>query len=121
MPNVLRSSQRRLAGLVLGLLLLYTLLEGRSALPAWPGEGTNDAAKDSPQEGKSLGGDGDGDPLPGGTTIRLGTLRWRHPGRVLCLAYAPDGKTLASAGEDQTIRFWEAATGREWRRVANPA
>jgi WD40 repeat protein len=33
------------------------------------------------------------------------------------VAFSPDGKTLASAGDDQTIRLWETATGKEIRRL----
>ncbi len=34
-------------------------------------------------------------------------------GRVLCVAVSPDGKTLASGGDDSTIRFWDVASGKE--------
>jgi WD40 repeat protein len=43
-----------------------------------------------------------------------------HQGRVHTVAFSPDGKTLASGGEDRSIRIWEPATGREVRRI-NPA
>jgi RNA polymerase sigma factor (sigma-70 family) len=36
-----------------------------------------------------------------------------HTKGVLALAYSRDGKTLATAGGDNTVRLWEAATGRE--------
>jgi WD40 repeat protein len=36
-----------------------------------------------------------------------------HQGEVTCVAFAPDGKTLASSGQDRTLRLWEVATGKE--------
>lgn len=36
-----------------------------------------------------------------------------HTGRVLTVAYAPDGKTIASAGDDQVIRLWNPTNGVE--------
>ncbi len=59
-----------------------------------------------------------GDPLPAEAISRLGTIRLRHGHGVLIysLAFAPDGKTLVSAGSD-ALRIWEIATGKQIRRI----
>jgi WD40 repeat protein len=35
-----------------------------------------------------------------------------HTGQIHAIAFSPDGKTLASGGEDCAIRMWDVATGR---------
>jgi WD40 repeat protein len=37
---------------------------------------------------------------------------FRHPDAVTSVAFFPDGKTLASASEDGTMKTWEVATGK---------
>jgi WD40 repeat protein len=42
--------------------------------------------------------------------VRLHSLHG-HSDKVRCLAFTPDGKTLASGGDDKTIRLWHVQTG----------
>jgi WD40 repeat protein len=58
-----------------------------------------------------------GDPLPPGTLARMGTIRFRHGGPVFFAGFSADGKTLVSAGQEQAVRFWELATGKELRQI----
>jgi dipeptidyl aminopeptidase/acylaminoacyl peptidase len=46
---------------------------------------------------------------------RLRELRG-HRGLIWGLAWSPGGPTLATASNDQTVRFWDAPTGREVSR-----
>src|SRR5262245_12636606 len=61
-----------------------------------------------------------GDPLPPGALARVGTARLRHLGQVYAVAISPDGKTIASGGNDNTLRLWETATGKELLAVPSP-
>jgi WD40 repeat protein len=39
-----------------------------------------------------------------------------HAAGTLCLAFAPDGRTLASGGKDRVVRLWDLETGDELAR-----
>ena len=58
-----------------------------------------------------------GDPLPDGAVQRLGSLRLQHGGQIFSVAYSPDGKLLASGGNDKAVRLWDPATGKQVRKI----
>ena len=43
-----------------------------------------------------------------------------HKYTVHCVAFSPDGKTLASGSEDNTIILWDTTTGEHTRTLARP-
>jgi RNA polymerase sigma factor (sigma-70 family) len=76
-----------------------------------------DAPPPAPAGPRPPRADRHGDPLPAGALQRLGTARLRHAGAGGFVAFLADGQTLLSVGPDGTVHFWEAATGRERRRL----
>lgn len=70
-------------------------------------------AKDEPRRDRY------GDPLPPGAVARLGTLRFRlNTHRILQLAFAPDGKSLAASSG--ALHLLDAASGKRMKTIEAP-
>src|SRR5262245_29991249 len=72
-------------------------------------------AQAPPKDDKKARLDAYGEPLPPGALARLGTNRLRNGGQVSDIAFAPDGKILATCGADGTASLWDVATGKVLR------
>src|SRR5262249_18918155 len=52
--------------------------------------------------------------------VTSGRQRWRATGHhhvIASLAFSPDSRELVTGGWDHRVRFWEAASGQELRRL----
>jgi WD40 repeat protein len=62
-----------------------------------------------------------GDPLPSEAVKRFGSTRLRHIEAVVALAWSPDGKLVASSGQEGVICLWDTGTGRLVRSIKGMA
>ncbi|HEX3314719.1 MAG TPA: sigma-70 family RNA polymerase sigma factor, partial [Gemmataceae bacterium] len=74
-------------------------------------------ANDKPEPGgdKPAHVDSRGDALPEAALVRLGSARMRHGGKIHSSKLSPDGKTLATAGDNAVI-VWDLESGEAVHR-----
>ncbi|HEY7313749.1 MAG TPA: sigma-70 family RNA polymerase sigma factor [Gemmataceae bacterium] len=104
---------------IVALLLAATVLAaGTGALVSQMNDSASapsSKGEESKSEPKRV--DVQGDPLPPGAVVRLGSVRLCQGGPVRSAAFSPDGKLLASSGHyghnPEVIRLWDTATGKE--------
>jgi WD40 repeat protein len=106
------------------------LWDARQGTPKFELKGQPARALAFSPDGKFLAAvGGQGVHTPEASTISLWNLGAKrlvrnlagHQKRVLSIAYAPDGKTLASASVDGTIRIWDVETGRQFHSLPTQA
>jgi RNA polymerase sigma factor (sigma-70 family) len=131
-PTVLLLAQRGrrgIATILMQLVVTLTLTVGVAAAGAgllmrWtpadrpaPGPGA-----ESPQPGgaKQAPEEWAGDPLPAGAVARMGSIRFWSGSTVQSVAFAADGKTLASGHADGMVHLWHADTGKEMGVLKQP-
>jgi WD40 repeat protein len=119
-PQGLPSRLGKRAGWTVAVLAAAACLAAGGVGPLHSAAEGPKATEASPESQGKATTDRLGDPLPAGALARLGTTRMRHSSEVTFVAFGPDGKTLITAGRDNTIRLWDLTTGKEVRRFAQP-
>jgi RNA polymerase sigma factor (sigma-70 family) len=106
--------------LLVGLLAAGAGLLTRQVLAAKPFAAEPAAGPKDPAPGEEAKQpprtDAHGDPLPDGAVARLGSARLRHGNAVMRVAYAPNGRLVASGG-NRTVKLWDTTTGRLVREL----
>jgi RNA polymerase sigma factor (sigma-70 family) len=108
-----------LVGLLLGLSLLGAGLAPRQPPgPPPPAAKAQGAIAGKPKTAEAPPRtDRHGDPLPPDAVARLGASRFRFEEEATALQFSPDGKLLVGH-TGSGLLFWDVATGREVRRLA---
>src|SRR5262249_21128492 len=83
---------------VAALVFVVCLAAGLGVLAGQPLTPRTPPAKADPTEAKPPRTDLLGDPLPPGALARMGTVRFRLPGKVKRVAFSPDGETILAYG-----------------------
>jgi RNA polymerase sigma factor (sigma-70 family) len=113
-----------LAKAMMGSLLLLSLglLVGMTgAVSSWASQGPASEEvssarfaprREAQQAARKRPTDNFGDALPEGAIQRLGTIRFRHGGRIESVAYSPDGTQIVTGGADAKVKIWDRKTGK---------
>jgi RNA polymerase sigma factor (sigma-70 family) len=101
----------RVKVLALIALVLGLAVAGAGTM-AWPRPDKGPAEAGRPSPSPTPRTDRHGDPLPAGAVARLGTVRFRHPGWRKKILFSPDGKTLLTRAESNSLRIWDPTTGK---------
>jgi WD40 repeat protein len=108
-----------------GILYLVSILLGlaRSAIACdvpTPDAVEARSQQKAPERGPrphSPGEDIQGDPLPSGAAMRIGSVRFRNDEHMGGIAYSRDGRLLVTSHAAQGLLVWDARDGRMRRRI----